>query len=107
MPFLIKAVSNCLHKYPILNSSLDVQTEKIIFRSSHNISVAMDTSMGLAVPVIHNVDKLTIIEVAKELNRLIACGKKGQFSREDLANGTFCVSNIGVVSFKFTHDNTI
>lgn len=50
MPFFIKAASLALHKYPILNSSLDENCENVTYKASHNISIAMDTPNGLVVP---------------------------------------------------------
>lgn len=58
----------------------------------------MDTAVGLAVPVIKNVQNLDIVQIAKELNRLMASGKQGNFATEDLNDGTFSISNIGIVS---------
>lgn len=60
----------------------------------------MDTKVGLAVPVIKNVEKLSILEINNELNRLISSGKSGNFVLQDLSGGTFTVSNIGAVSVK-------
>lgn len=58
----------------------------------------MDTTVGLAVPVIKNVNDLGIVDIAKELNRLLISGKNGTFSTEDMTGGTFSISNIGIVS---------
>lgn len=102
MPFFIKAVSNSLQKYPILNSSVDEACENIIFHKSHNIGVAMDTATGLAVPVIKNVQNLDIITIANELKRLLKAGKEGKFSPSDLSGGTFTVSNIGSIGGTYT-----
>lgn len=98
MPFFIKAASNALDRYPILNATLDENCENVIYKVSHNIGVAMDTKMGLAVPVIKSVDKLTILEIATELSRLLKSGKEGNFTTNDLAGATFTISNIGMVS---------
>lgn len=97
LSFFIKAISNALHKYPILNSSLDDTYENIIYKGSHNIGVAMDTEVGLAVPVIKNVQQLNILQIAKEINRLLQFRKDGRFTTDDLSGGTFTVSNIGVI----------
>lgn len=105
LPFFIKAASNALKKFPILNSTMDANCENITYKNSHNIGVAMDTAVGLAVPVIKNVEKLNIIEIAKELNRLMKSGKEGNFTTEDLAGGTFAISNIGAVSRVFFLSN--
>lgn len=97
MPFFIKAVSNALKRYPILNATLGVSCENIIYNGYHNIGIAMDTKNGLAVPVIKNVENLGVMEIAKKLNELIANGKSGVFGPEDLIGGTFSISNIGIV----------
>lgn len=98
MPFFIKAASNCLLEHRQLNSSLDVDCEHLIIKSNHNIGVAMDTPAGLVVPNIKNVEKLNIIEIAKELNRLQNLASSGKLRDDDLKNGTFTISNIGSVS---------
>lgn len=98
MPFFVKAVSNALLKYPILNSSILEDEGKVCYKGSHNIGVAMDTKNGLAVPVIKNVQKLNVLEIAQELNRLMKSGKDGSFSTNDLTGATFTISNIGNVS---------
>ncbi|KAF5307851.1 hypothetical protein FQR65_LT06583 [Abscondita terminalis] len=98
LPFFIKAISNGLRQYPILNASLDSTAENIIYKSYHNIGVAMDTSVGLVVPIIKNVESLTVLEIAKELNRLSKHRTDGRFSTSDLSGGTFTISNIGIVS---------
>ncbi|VEN50904.1 unnamed protein product [Callosobruchus maculatus] len=97
MPFLIKAVSNALQRYPVLNSSIDDRCENVIYHARHNIGVAMDTKVGLAVPVIKDVQNLGILEINEELKRLIQSGKQGVFKPSDLAGGTFAVSNIGSI----------
>lgn len=97
MPFFIKAASNALSRYPVLNATVDGNCEKVTYCGAHNIAIAMDTKVGLAVPVIKNVDQLSIVEIAKELDRLMKSGKEGTFSAADLKGGTFSISNIGVV----------
>ena len=98
MPFFIKAASKALEKFPILNVKVDESCEEVTYRKSHNIGIAMDTSQGLVVPNIKNVQELSLLEVAKELNQLQELGKNGNLRREDLADGTFSLSNIGAVS---------
>ncbi|OTF69719.1 hypothetical protein BLA29_006341, partial [Euroglyphus maynei] len=95
MPFFIKSASLALNEYPILNSKIDLLNEKIIYQYSHNIGVAMDTKQGLLVPNIKNVNQMTILDIAMELNRLQQLGQKGQLGMDDLSGGTFTLSNIG------------
>lgn len=98
MPFFIKAASKALENFPVLNVNVDESCENLTFRRSHNIGVAMDTLYGLVVPNIKNVQALSLLEVAMELNRLQELGKKGALRQGDLTDGTFSLSNIGAVS---------
>lgn len=94
----MKAASLALTQYPLINSSVDDNVENIIYRSSHNIGLAMDTKQGLIVPNVKGVQHLTILEIASELNRLQDLGNKAQLGTADLTGGTFTLSNIGSVS---------
>lgn len=98
MPFFVKAVSNALQRFPIINTSVDEHCDNITYRSNHNIAIAMDTKAGLAVPVIKTVETLSIVEIARELNRLIETGREGSIAPNDMVGGTFTISNIGAVS---------
>ena len=99
LPFIIKAVSMALYKYPILNSRVDIDTAtskpSLIHRSQHNIGVAMDTPSGLLVPVIKNVGSLNVLSIASELMRLQTLALEGKLSLQDMSGGTITVSNIG------------
>lgn len=99
MPFCIKAASIALSRYPIVNSSLDLANESIIFKGAHNISVAIDTPQGLVVPNIKNCQAKNIIQIAKDLNALVERGRTGSLGPSDFADGTFSLSNIGIVSY--------
>lgn len=98
MPFMIKAASLALLKFPILNSSLDETDLTIVYKPYHNISVAIHTPNGLVVPNIKNVELKTIVEIAHDLKRLQEKGQQGSLGPDDFANGTFSLSNIGNVS---------
>ncbi|XP_042604684.1 lipoamide acyltransferase component of branched-chain alpha-keto acid dehydrogenase complex, mitochondrial isoform X2 [Cyprinus carpio] len=97
MPFFIKAASLGLLHFPILNSSLDENCTNITYKAAHNIGLAMDTSQGLLVPNVKNVQMLSVFEIAVELNRLQTLGAAGQLGTADLTGGTFTVSNIGSI----------
>jgi 2-oxoisovalerate dehydrogenase E2 component (dihydrolipoyl transacylase) len=76
LPFAIKAASLAILEYPIMNSSLNLEEMTITFHANHNIGIAMDTPRGLTVPVIHGCQKLSIVDIAKELDRLKAQVRK-------------------------------
>ncbi|XP_066979505.1 lipoamide acyltransferase component of branched-chain alpha-keto acid dehydrogenase complex, mitochondrial [Macrobrachium rosenbergii] len=97
MPIFIKAASMALSHYPVLNASVDDKCEKITYKASHNIGIAMDTSNGLVVPNVKGVQGLTLLEVAAELNRLQDLGMRGSLRTQDLTGGTFSLSNIGSI----------
>ncbi|XP_034824224.1 lipoamide acyltransferase component of branched-chain alpha-keto acid dehydrogenase complex, mitochondrial [Maniola hyperantus] len=102
MPIIIKAVSQSLLSYPVLNTSLDSSNENLIYKANHNIGVAMDTPNGLVVPVIKNVQNKSIFEIAVELNSLQEKGLKSQLGLNELTGGTFTISNIGIVGGTYT-----
>ncbi|KAL1891884.1 hypothetical protein Sste5346_007430 [Sporothrix stenoceras] len=102
MPFIIKAMSMALHQYPILNARVDIPADNagkpnLVYRSQHNIGVAMDTPNGLIVPVIRNVNARSVLSIASELVRLQGLAKIGKLVPADLQGGTITVSNIGNV----------
>ena len=99
LPFVIKAVSMALYKYPILNARVDTDETSgkpvLVHRRQHNIGVAIDSPQGLVVPVIKDVGSLNILAIARELVRLQGLAKEGKLSVRDLTGGTITVSNIG------------
>ncbi|KAK5931376.1 hypothetical protein CgunFtcFv8_027529 [Champsocephalus gunnari] len=97
VPFFIKAASLGLLHFPVLNASLDEGCQNITYKASHNIGLAMDTSQGLLVPNVKNVQLLSVFEIAQELNRLQALGTAGQLGTNELTGGTFTLSNIGSI----------
>lgn len=106
LPFIIKAVSIALQQYPILNARVDapssssssaVEKPALVYRSQHNIGVAMDTPQGLLVPVIKDVAAHSILTIAAELLRLQALAAAGRLSPQDMSGGTITVSNIGSI----------
>ncbi|KAK3299033.1 2-oxoacid dehydrogenases acyltransferase-domain-containing protein [Chaetomium fimeti] len=105
LPFIIKAVSMALYKYPTLNARVDADSASasasgkpsLVLRSQHNIGVAMDTPSGLLVPVVKNVGGLNILGIAAELARLQGLAVAGRLAPPDMAGGTITVSNIGSI----------
>lgn len=96
-PVFIKAASTALSFFPEVNASVDDQCENMTYKASHNIGFAMDSPHGLIVPNVKNVQALSLLEVAQELNRLMALGVQGRLGQDDLTGGTFTLSNIGTI----------
>lgn len=99
LPIMIKAVSLSLTQFPLLNSVFSESRDEITYIASHNIAFAMATPHGLLVPNVKSVENLSIFEIASQIKRLMQAGSRGQLSPDDLAGGTFTLSNIGSVSF--------
>uniref|UniRef100_A0A182JCK5 Dihydrolipoamide acetyltransferase component of pyruvate dehydrogenase complex n=1 Tax=Anopheles atroparvus TaxID=41427 RepID=A0A182JCK5_ANOAO len=103
MPFFLKAASNALLQFPILNSSFDEANESVILKAYHNISVAMQTPQGLVVPNVKHIEQKSILQIATDLNALQERGARGALTPNDFANGTFALSNIGIIGGTYTH----
>lgn len=100
LPFVVKAVSQALTEFPILNSKIDTSDPnkpKLVMRAKHNIGIAMDTPTGLIVPNIKDVANRSIFDIAAEIARLGALGQSGKLTPADLSGGTITVSNIGSI----------
>lgn len=97
MPFFIKALSMALNSFPIINSQVNEDCTELTYKNDHNIGVAVDSKIGLMVPNIKRVQNLSLFQIAKELNRLIALARDGKLSGADLKGGTISISNIGVL----------
>lgn len=98
LPFVVKAVSQALSEFPLLNAKVDTSDPnkpKLIMRAKQNIGIAMDTPSGLIVPNIKDVASRSIFDIAAEITRLSALGKDGKLTPADLSGGTITVSNIG------------
>jgi pyruvate dehydrogenase E2 component (dihydrolipoamide acetyltransferase) len=97
MPFVVKACALALRRHPLVNASLDVENQQIVYKEYVNIGIAVDTPRGLVVPVLKNADRLTIPQTAAELAKIAQRARAVQFAVEDLRGGTFTISNLGAV----------
>jgi pyruvate dehydrogenase E2 component (dihydrolipoamide acetyltransferase) len=90
---LLKGLSASLKKFPTLNSSLD--GDELVLRKYHHLGFAADTPNGLVVPVIRDVDKKGILEVAGELTELSGKAREGKLGPAQMSGGTFSLSSLG------------
>jgi len=96
-PFVLKAVSETLKKHPIFNSSLDEVAGEVIIKEYIHLGIAVDTDQGLMVPVIRDVDKKTMLDLAKELESLAAKARGRKITADEMKGGTFTISNQGAI----------
>jgi pyruvate dehydrogenase E2 component (dihydrolipoamide acetyltransferase) len=93
--FAIKAAVTALKAYPYFNSSLDTNSGEIILKNYYHLGVAVNSDEGLMVPVIRNVDRKSISELAIELFEMVARARERKIGIEELQGGTFTITNAG------------
>ncbi len=95
LPFIVKAVVAALKKKPILNSALDESTNELVYRKYYNIGIAASTEAGLIVPVVKDADRRSVLDVAREIERVATDAKNGKSRMEDLQGSTFTITSLG------------
>ena len=95
LPLLMKASVASLKAFPIFNSALAPDKDALIYRNYWHIGVAVDTSEGLVVAVIREVDRKGVVDLARELGTLSAKAREGKLSPAEMQGATFTVSSLG------------
>ncbi len=101
MPFIIKALVPALKEFPYMNSSLDEQGGNIVLKKYYNVGIATDTEQGLVVPVVRDVDRKDIFELAGEIERLADRARRGQLTLDEVRGATFTITNVGAIGGLF------
>lgn len=91
----MKAVVACLQQFPQFNSSFDAQKGELVLKKFYHLGVAVDTPTGLVVPVIRDVDKKSVVQLAHELTAMAGKARDGKLSLDDMRGGTFTITNLG------------
>jgi pyruvate dehydrogenase E2 component (dihydrolipoamide acetyltransferase) len=91
----LKVCSSALKIFPQFNASIDLAKDEIVYKQYINIGVAVDTDRGLLVPVIRDVDKKNIVELAAELTQLSRKAKDKKLTLAEMEGGTFTITNLG------------
>jgi len=91
----LKVVAAALKVFPQFNASIDMEKEEIVYKQYINIGIAADTDRGLLVPVIRDVDKKNIVELAVELSQLSQKAREKKITLADMEGGTFTITNLG------------
>ena len=97
MPFIVKAVSLALKSNPLLNASIDMENEQIVYKDYINVGIAVDTERGLVVPALRQADQLSIPAIARALGKIAESARNSDFSLDDLRGSTFTISNLGAI----------
>jgi len=101
LAFIVKAVALALKKHKSLNAEMDMEKGVMIYKKYYNIGIAADTEKGLVVPVIKNADKLSVKEIALEIQTLADKARNGKLSMDDMKDGTFTITSYGSIGGLF------
>lgn len=101
LAFIVKAVALALKKHKSLNAEMDMDKGVMIYKKYYNIGIAADTEKGLVVPVIKNADKLSVKEIALEIQVLADKARDGKLSMDDMKDGTFTITSYGSIGGLF------
>ena len=92
---VLKVAAAALKVFPQFNASVDMAGKEVIFKHYYHVGVAVDTDRGLLVPVVRDVDKKNIVELAVELGRTAEQARSGKITPDEMQGGCFTVSNLG------------
>ena len=95
LPFLMKALSILLKEMPEFNSSLDHTNQNLVIKNYYHLGIAVDTPVGLTVPVVRDVDQKSIYELSEELMDLSVRARNKKLNPNELKGGTFTISSLG------------
>ncbi|MBY7143775.1 2-oxo acid dehydrogenase subunit E2 [Virgibacillus sp. NKC19-3] len=95
MPYVVKALISASKKYPIMNASIDEETDEIIHKHYYNIGIAADTDRGLMVPVVKDADRKSIFAISQEVNELGEKARDGKLKPDEMKGASNTISNIG------------
>jgi len=97
LPFVLSAVARALREHTIFNASLDDAKQEVIHHGHVSIAVGMQTPRGLVAPVVRSADRLSILEIHRELARLTEKCRAGRFETADALGATYTISNAGAI----------
>ncbi len=101
LPFILKATVKALQKFKALNSEMDMENGNIIYKKYYNIGIAVDTEDGLLVPVVRDVDKKSIKQLALEIAEISEKARTRNIKLEDMKDGTFTITSYGSIGGKY------
>jgi len=97
LSFIVKAVAQALKHHRQLNSQIDTENNRMIYRNRCHIGIAVDTPEGLVVPVIRDADRLSIFQIAKQIGELAQKARTRKLSIEEMKGGSFSITSFGSI----------
>ena len=101
LPFIMKALVEVFRDFPTINAVMNEAQMELVVRGTVNIGIATDTPNGLYVPVVHNVQSKSLLELAAELSDLTQRTREGKVSLSELSGGTFTITSVGNIGGRF------
>ena len=97
LPFIVRSTVEALRRFPQMNAYLDEAAGEIVQRRQYHIGLATATPDGLIVPVVRDADRRSILDLAREIDRLAKLTRSGKASRDDLSGSTFTITSLGAL----------
>lgn len=102
LPFIVKACAIALKKYPYMNAHFDEAKNEIVLKKDINIGIAVATPEGLVVPVVKDIERKSIVEIAQDIEHLATAARERKLRLEDIRGGTFTITNVGSVGARYS-----
>ena len=99
--FLIKILGAALRVHPNFNASIDIARKEIVLKNYYNVGVAVDTEKGLMVPVVRDIDRKTVFQIAADLSRISDKARAKKISPDDMQGGCITLTNLGGIGGTF------
>jgi pyruvate dehydrogenase E2 component (dihydrolipoamide acetyltransferase) len=101
LPFVLKATVEALRKFPRLNATMDEEAGELVVHRRYDLGIAASTEAGLVVPVVRGVDGRSLLDLAREIERLSAAAREGRLGPQDVGRSTFTVTSLGALGGLF------
>lgn len=95
LPFMLKALVAALKEHPSMNATIDWEKNEVHLKKYYNIGIATATDQGLLVPIVKDVDRKTVLQVAREVEELSEKARSGKLSLNEVQDSTFTVTSLG------------
>jgi pyruvate dehydrogenase E2 component (dihydrolipoamide acetyltransferase) len=95
LPYIFRAIVEPLQRFPLLNATLDDERQEIVLKRFYHLGLATNTEDGLTVPILHHADRLSLLAIAREIERLAAAARTHKLKVDELQGGTFTITSTG------------